>query len=118
MSTAILRLPVRAIHHKVSQLHAIKMPWRGLYILAGICAVVLLVLYIFGVNKLTQGAYVLRNGNKQVASLISQNQDLQAQFAQSSFLGGIQQQAGQLGFEKTQNVTYVQLLQGSVAMVK
>ena len=118
MSTAILRFHHAFTRHKSVKLHAIRLPWKGIYALAGICALMLLVFYIFGVNKLTQGAYILQRGNQQVADLVSKNQDLQAQFAQSTFLGGISQQAMQLGFEKTQHVAYVQILQGPVAMVK
>jgi hypothetical protein len=118
MSTATLRLHYRAIGKKVASGQLIHIPFKFIYFLMAVCSLCLLVLYIVNVNQLTQGAYTIKNYNKEVSSLSAENDNLQATFAESSFLGTVQEQAQALSFEKVTNVKYVQILQNSLAQAK
>ncbi len=117
MSTATLS------HHSVHRGKGIAMPslaipWKFIYFLAAICSVLMLIFYIFQVNQLTMESYLIKNDNRQMSMLTQENTDLQANFAQTSFLGQVQSEAASLDFQKTTNVAYVQLLQPSLAEAK
>ncbi len=115
MSTTTLRY--HAVKNKVEAVH-IAIPWKAAYLLAGIFVVAMLALYIFRVNQLTQGAYTIKKYNKELASLSVQQSNLETSFAQSSFLGKAQDAAIKLDFEKTTDIIYIKILQGSLAEAK
>ncbi|MBX4200859.1 hypothetical protein KW786_01895 [Candidatus Parcubacteria bacterium] len=115
MSTAALRLQARAIQNKVTVLSAINLNWRLIYFMAFMCSLAMLLLYIFGINALTQGTYTIKNYNKEVKSLLAENRNLQIDANQTSYLGLTQQKAQELNFQKSTNITYVHVLQDSFA---
>ena len=115
MSTATLRLQYQTIYHKISSLYFIKIRWKLVYLLAIVFSSILLIFYIFQVNTLIRGAFLIKNYNKQVSSLSSQNRVLQTSFAERGFLGGVETKAQQLNFKKTTKVTYIQILQSALA---
>jgi hypothetical protein len=118
MSTAVLRLRYRAIQRKITTLHVLKIPFKAIYALAMVLMIALLLLYILGVNQLTQGSYLIKSYNKEVKSLLAQNRDLEASFGQASFWGGIQDRAGELNFQKTTQVTYLKIPQTSLVKAR
>jgi len=79
---------------------------------------VMLVIYVVLINNLTQGSYLIKNYNKQMDTLLTQNKNLQTSFAESGFLGNVQDRVQALSFEKTTQITYVQLLDNSLGMAK
>ncbi len=111
-------LSYRALQHKIIPLNFIKINLKLVYFLAILFSLVMLVFYIFTVNELTKGAYLIKNYNKEVVSLLEENRNLQTNFAESDFLGLAQEKAKELSFEKTTNVTYIQILQNSLAEAK
>jgi|SRR5579863_9847551 len=115
MTTTTLRLHSQAARHKSSAISAISINWKLVYACAMLASLAMLVFYIYQVNQLTRGAYAIRGYNNQISSLAGENTNLEAQFAQSDFLAGVAQQAQALGFEKTTNVAYVQIMQNSLA---
>ncbi len=118
MSSATLRLHARALHRKITVVHAIKIHWKLVYAIAVLLAVAMLIFYIAIINQLTSGAFLIKNYNKQIASLTQENSSLQANFAESTFLGQTFDQAMAMGFQKTTKVAYVQVMQGAVAKAK
>ncbi len=68
--------------------------------------------------QLTQGAYLIKKYNKEVGSLTAQNKTLETGFAESGFLGSVQEKAQALNFEKTTGVTYITVMSGSLAEAK
>ena len=122
MTTATLGLSYRAVSHKIKNrvlsLHFIKINWKVVYFLAFLALVSMIVFYILMVNQLTKGAYLIKNYNKDVTALLKENKILEASFAESGFLGGVQEKAKELSFHKTTGVTYINILQNSLAEAK
>ncbi len=115
MSTAALRLQARAIQNKVTALQAININWRFVYFMAFMCSLAMLVIYIFGINALTQGTYTIKKYNSEVKTLLAENRNLQIDANQTSYLGLTLQKAQELNFQKSTNITYVHVLQDSLA---
>ncbi len=122
MSTATLKLHYRALHHKIQSrafaIPAIRVPWKLIYVMAALVTALLMVFYVAKVDELTKGAYAIKNYTKEISSLSEENKALETQFAERDFLGSITQKAEALGFEKIGQVTYVQVLQNSLAQAK
>ena len=78
----------------------------------------MLVMYVFLVNQLTGGTYLIKNYNKEIESLSRENKILENNFAEAGFLGSVQNKTRELNFEKTTKVTYVQILDNSLAKAK
>jgi len=116
MTTAALRY--KASHSKTLALHVPKMQWKLLYAVGILVSFAMLILYIVQINQLTSGAYVIKSYNKEISALTTQNRDLQTHFAETDFLGAVQNRAAGLSFEKTANIQYVQILDSSLGMVK
>ena len=117
MTTTTLRSPALR-HRKTASLQSVKIHWKAMYLVAMASCALMLVFYIFEINQLTQGSYLIKNYNKEIKSLLTQNRDLQASFAEASVWGGIQNKAQSLDFQKTMDVTYVKVLQSSLAKAK
>lgn len=120
MTTTALRFQSihRTMHRKITSLQVVKINWKAIYLLAlGLCAI-MIVFYVFAINQLTQGSFLIKNYNKEIKSLLAENRDLQADFAENSFWGGVYNQAKELNFERTPSVTYIKILQNSLAEAK
>ncbi|OGZ64733.1 MAG: hypothetical protein A3A98_01955 [Candidatus Staskawiczbacteria bacterium RIFCSPLOWO2_01_FULL_40_39] len=116
MTTATLAY--RAIGSKLAWTQPLRVNWKAMYILGIIFALLFCVTYIFGINQLTRGAYLIKNYNKEISSLLEENRKLEIDFAESGFLGGVQEKVKQLSFEKTKGVKYVQILDNSLVLSK
>lgn len=118
MSSAILALKRKYLnrsYHKTVAVQAFAVPWKAMYCLAIVLASMMLILYIYRVNQLTQGAYLIKSDAKEIKNLAAQNANLQASFEQTSFLSGVAEKAQQLGFQKTETLKYMPVVQGSLA---
>lgn len=97
-----------------------KIDWNRFCIVAITClicmSVFLLVSYVFGINQLTKGSYLIGNYEKKINGLTLESRELQMNFAESSFLGDIQDRVRQLSFEKTTEVKYIQVLDSALAL--
>ncbi len=113
-----LTLSYRTIHNKITSVNFLKIPWKLVYCLLLLFSLSLLVFYIYSVNELTRGTYLIKNYNKEADSLIKENKVLENNFAETSFLGLVQEKAKQLSFEKTTEVKYVEILESSLAKAK
>ena len=113
-----LALSQRTAHQKIATLHIPKIPWKIWYAVGIFFFLAMIVSYIFLVNELTKGSYMIKNYNTKIDNLLSENRKLETNFAESSFLGGVEAKVYALGFEKTTQVTYVQLLDNSLGMAK
>src|SRR3989344_1680428 len=118
MSTATLRLHYRALHYKIKSARLIKINWKAVYFLAGVCLVAMLILYIISINQLTRGIFFIKNHNREISELLIQNRALQADFEENNFLAATLNKAKSLSFEKTKEVRYVTILQNSLAEAK
>ncbi len=113
-----IALSVRGINHRFKSLSLPIFNWKAIYGLAIAVLAVMLVVYVVLINGLTQGSYLIKNYNKQMDTLLTQNEDLQTSFAESGFLGNVQAEVQAMSFEKTTQITYVQILDNSLGMAK
>ncbi len=116
MTTAVLdylRVQKR-IQAKVSSVSLPILNWKMICMFGFIICLPLLVIYVWQVNDLTRGTYLVNSYEKQVSKLSSENKNLQVSFAENSFLGEALQKIQALNFEKTTSVKYVQIPDGSV----
>jgi len=111
MTTAVL----------TSYIDSVEMPtinWKAVCFAGLIMSLFLLVFYVWQVNDLTKGSYLVNSYNKQISKLSDENKNLQVSFAESSFLGQALEKIQALNFQKTTSVKYIQVLEGSVATAK
>ena len=113
-----IALSTRAVNQKVRTLHLPVLNWSMVYGGMIVALAVMLVMYVVLINNLTRGSYLIKSYNKEVDTLTTQNKNLQTAFAESGFLGNVQDRVRLLSFEKTTNITYVQMLDSSLSMVK
>ncbi len=73
------------------------------------------VLYVFQINRMVQGAYLIKSYQKQVNELTQVNKNLEINLAQISYLENIQDKTEELNFQKVQEIKYVQILDNSLA---
>jgi|SRR3989344_2125167 len=110
-----LTLTAKAIQEQVKTARLSHIPWKAVVIaLATLCFVALLS-YVFLVNQLTQGTYLIKSGNKQLNALMQENVKLQARFAESGLLGSVQEKAYAMNFGKTTKITYIELVGNTIA---
>lgn len=115
MTTATLTY--KAIQQRVTLLHAFKINWKMVYFLGILFCFSMVVFYVLLVNQLTGGTYVIKGYNKQISTLIDENKALEDSFAESGFLGDVQEKTKGLNFEKITQVKYVQILDNALAKV-
>ena len=113
MTTATLAY--RTVQSKVILTHLFKVNWKIFYFLGVLICFAMLVFYVFLINHLTGGTYIIKDYNKQINTLTQENKILEDNFAQSQFLGSVQEKTQILGFEKTTKVNYVEILDNSLA---
>ena len=104
-----------------SKIKAIEFPqvnW-GMVCIAGVvlCAF-LLFFYIYQINVLTKGSYLISSYKNSINEVSEQNKKLEVSFAENSFLGEVLVKTKELNFEKTTSVKYIQILESSLANAK
>jgi cell division protein FtsB len=96
--------------------------WRRFYIIGVLMTISLIFLsllfYVFGVNELTKGSYLIKNYQKEITKLSEENARLEMSFAEISFLENVQEKARELSFEKTKSVKYIQVVGGELVSAK
>lgn len=116
MST--IALTYQAVQRKITAVSLPSINWKALCVAMAAFVAVTLVLYVYQINALTGGTYLIKNYNKQLAALTEKNKQLEGQFAQMDFLSTAMSQAQVLNFQKITEVTYVQMPNNSLAQAK
>lgn len=116
MTTTALKLSFSGIKEKSFAFPAIN--WKAICILGIFVSSCALLFYIYQINNLTKGAYLINNYEKKISELSQENKTLQVTFAESSFLGGVNSKIRELNFQKTTSVKYIQILDSSLAAAK
>lgn len=78
----------------------------------------LLAFYVWQVNYLTKGTYLINSYEKQVLQLSKEQKELEVIFAESGFLGQVQAKIKDLNFQKTTSVKYIQIPDNSLATTR
>lgn len=116
MTTAAIRL--KAFPASVNPVRLFKFHWKWCYGAALVLFLMMLVGYVYSINTLTAGSYALKTYQKELDTLLTQHKALDAQAATDGFLGSLQEKVMALGFQKTTDVTYVQMLNPSLAQAR
>lgn len=100
---------------KVLSIRLPRVNWK-FFMLFGFCVVLFFsVLYVFQINQMIRGGYVIKSYQKQVDDLIGKNKNLEVNLAQISYLENIQNKAKELNFGQVKTIKYIQILDSSLA---
>ncbi len=113
-----IAISYKAAQQKIRAINAPHIPWKAYYVVMLAVLLCMLVAYVYLVNQLTGGSYVIKNYNREITELTAANKELQTTFAESGFLGNVQERVKSMNFEKTTEVTYVEILKNTVGVVK
>jgi len=108
-ATLVLSRVQKNLQDKIESIDTSAIDWRKVCFIGFFMALGLLIFYVWQINSLTGGYYLLNSYEKQVSSLSQENKNLQVSFAESSFLGQALDKIHSLNFQKTTSVRYVQL---------
>lgn len=120
MTTAVLSY-FRAQKRIKSTVGSISLPsinWKIICIAGFLISLSLLIYYVWQVNYLTRGSYLVNSYEQQVNKLSEEKKNLEVSFAENSFLGRVQQKIQVLNFQKTTSVKYIQVLDNSLTAKK
>ncbi len=113
-----IALSLKHIEHKVKSASLPRFNWKAVYVVGVFVSLMLLVFYIYQINQITREYYLIKDYNKQMDNILSDNRVLEDNLSENDFLGQAMNKANQLGFEKITDVTYDQILNGSLASAK
>lgn len=106
----------------VNSLNLPEINWKRFYFICilflAVFAFLFLLFYVFGINDLTEGSYLVKNYHKEIANLSEENAKLETISAEIGFLGSIQEKAKELSFQKAKNIKYIQVAGGELVSAK
>jgi hypothetical protein len=105
-------------HLKVQAMSFPSVNWKLICIAGFAACLFLLGLYVWQINALTNGTYLISSYEKQLTKLSDENKNLQVSFAENSFLGEALQKVQAMNFEKTTSVKYIQIMDSSAQAAK
>ena len=97
------------VYTKIQKIELPTINWRLVCCVGFVVCLVLLVFYVWQVNSLTAGSYLMNSYQKQISELLEENKNLQISFAESSFLGQALEKIQAMNFQKTTSVKYIQI---------
>jgi len=115
MTTATLNLyrVQKSLQTKINSVDLPAVNWKSVCCIGFFMSLALLVFYVWQINDLTRGSYLMGSYEKQITKLSDENKNLQVSFAESSFLGQAMEKVQALNFQKTSSVKYIQVLDSS-----
>lgn len=113
-----IALAYSSINKKIGSFELPVIDWKKVVIAGFFALASLLVFYVYEINNLTAGAYVIKDYEGQISDLSKENRVLETKFAQNNLLEGITEKTQELGFEKTQEIKYIQIMNTSLAKAK
>ena len=108
----------KRIQTKVSSMDFPVINWKAVCFMGFFMTLALLVFYVWQINDLTRGSYLINNYQKQISRLSDENKNLEVSSAESSFLGQALLKIQALNFQKTTSVKYIKIPDNSVATTK
>jgi len=111
MTTAILNIyrAQKSLQTKINSIEAPCVNWRKFCVIGFVGVLALLVFYVWQVNGLIKGSYLVKSYQSDIVKLSEENKKLQISFAESSFLGQALIKIQQLNFQKTTSVKHIQM---------
>lgn len=83
--------------------------WKKVCFFSFFICLAMLIFYVFEINSLTSGYYLVSGYQKQIVQLSQENKNLEVSFAESSFLGQALEKIHAMNFQKTTSVRYLQI---------
>lgn len=114
MNSYSLTYPIS--HTRLSLLRIPRLNFAAVWILCLLCAVALLGLYIFQINKMAESSYLIENYEKNLGELTQENKSLEINFAQLNSSENIESLVKNLNFEKVEKIHYIRILGGAVVV--
>ena len=110
MTTATLSLKIRKeARARAAAMSFPELNWKMICAMGFVVCLALLVFYVWQVNVLTRGSFLINSYQKQISQLSNENRNLQVSFAEDSFLGQVLQETQALNFKKATSVKYIQV---------
>ncbi len=105
------------------KLESIDLPainWKMAAVIGFCVSLALLAFYVWQINTLTKGYYLMNSYENKISSLSQENKNLQVSFAESSFWGQTNEKMQEMNFKKvdTSMVQYIQIPELSMAINK
>jgi len=118
MTTASVLRMQKNIYSKVRSIEFPQVNW-GLVCFAGIimCSL-LLVFYIYQINVLLKGSYLVSSYEKEIEKITQENKELEVSFAENNFLAGVLSKTQELNFQKSNSMKYIQVMENTLANAK
>jgi hypothetical protein len=107
----VLNPPIPILRNLVLK---IKFSWKKFWIASFVLIIALLVSYIVQVNSLARETYQIKDYQKKINSLDQENETLVSDGLKLSSLSNIETTIKDSGFEKTQKIHYIQVLERQV----
>ena len=102
-----LALSAKSVQRKVKSISLPMINWKLFYLMGIALALVMVISYIFLINQLTEGVYLIKKYNKDISSLYKENDVLEARFAKINFMENV--------VSKTKDIKYLQIIESSLA---
>jgi hypothetical protein len=105
----------------LKSIDAVELPivnWKIACLLCSVACLGLLIFYVYQINELTKGSYLINSYSKQVSQLSKENKNLQISFAENSFLGDALLKIQSMSFQKVSSVKYIQISENALAKAK
>jgi len=120
MTTTVLTLSrmKKNMQKKIKSVELARVEWEKICFISLIAAGIFLLFYIYQINVLTKGTYLLNSYEKNINQISQANKKLEINFAENSFLGEVISKAQELNLQKTTSVKYIQVLDASLANAK
>jgi hypothetical protein len=113
-------LTYRKLHKKIqAKAESVELPsinWKIVFWLGLTICSLLLIYYVWQINELTRGTYLINSLEKQINVLSRENKSLSLSFAESSFWGQALEKIQTLNFQKATSIKYIHVLDNSVAI--
>lgn len=120
--TTIALKSYKKIRSKISsKVDLIELPsvnWGVACVLGVVICLFLLFFYVWQVNSLTKGYYLIGDYENKIMTLEKENKNLQISFAESSFWVLAMDKIQALNFQKATSTKYIQIPDSSVATIK
>ena len=120
MTTAVLTYSgvQKRIRSRVSDITFPRINWKLVCFVIFFVCLSLLVYYVWQVRYLTSSTYLVSGYEQQIDKLLDEKKNIEVGFAESSFLGQVQQKVRDLNFQKATAVIYIQLPDTFLASAK
>lgn len=103
---------------RVKHINLPEINWKAVCLIGFFVGLSLLVFYVWQINSLINGFYLINTYEKQIDRLFDENKNLQVSFAESSFLGSALEKMQALNLQKVVSVKYIQIPDTSVAAAR